>query len=469
MFQIVKSSPKPLGDQLVDEMSRLIETGRLSEGSRLPSVRDLARRAGVSPYTVTTTFERLQALGLIEPRRGSGHFVARRRKPPVTAAVELGPPPNPDPAVGFALTAFASSDGVVPAGSGVLPSGWFEEAIPAATYAKVRRAAAAAVTAPPQGDPSLRELLVERLHRRAVPATAANIVVTMGATHGFELLARSLLAPGDTVFVDDPGYFVLPTQLKAHRLNVVPVPKCADGTDLASLEELARQHRPRMFFTQTLLHNPTGLSSSAANCHGILKLADKFDFLVAEDHIFSDLGASTLVSLAQIDELRRVFYVGSFTKVLCPGVRIGFLAAPAAYVPGIVEQKVLTVLCGSALDECLLREVLAGGKYRKHLERLRDRLAKARGRSADVLRGAGLAIDSAPSDGWFLWARLPESVEATQLVAKARKGGILLAHGSLFSLTGGSQSYLRFNAAYADDPRLLQFLEEHCGVECLTT
>lgn len=429
----------------------------------MPSVRELARRAGVSPYTVTTTFERLQALGLIEPRRGSGHFVARRRKPPTTAAVELGPPPHPDPAVGFALTTLAPSHGVVPAGSGVLPSGWFEEAIPSATYAKVRRAAAAAVTAPPQGDPALRELLVERLHRRAVPATAANIVVTMGATHGFELLVRSLLTPGNTVFVDDPGYFVLPTQLKAHRLNVIPIPKSAEGTDLAALEELAQQHRPRIFFTQTLLHNPTGLSASAANCHGILELADKFDFLLAEDHSYSELGARHLVSLAQIDELRRVFYVGSFTKVLSPGVRIGFVAAPATYVPGLVEQKVLTVLCGSALDECLLREVLAGGKYRKHLERLRDRLARSRALSAELLRGVGLAIDSAPSDGWFLWARLPESLEATQVVAKARNAGILLAHGSLFSLTGGSQSHLRFNAAYASDPRLLQFLGQHCS------
>src|SRR5579872_3058696 len=102
-------------------MSQLIETGTLSEGSRLPSVRDLARRAGVSAYTVTTTFERLHARGLIEPRRGSGHFVARRRKPLTTAPVELGPPPNPDPAVGFTLSSFAPHEVVVPAGSGVLP------------------------------------------------------------------------------------------------------------------------------------------------------------------------------------------------------------------------------------------------------------------------------------------------------------------------------------------------------------
>lgn len=465
MFQIVKSSPKPLGDQLVEEMSRLIETGRLSEGSRLPSVRELARRAGVSPYTVMATFERLHARGLIEPRRGSGHFVARRRKPLTTAVVELGPPPNPDPAVSFALTAFAPHEVVVPAGSGVLPSSWFEEAIPAAIYAKVRRDAAAAAPGPPQGDAALRELIVERLHTRGVPASSAHIVVTMGATHAFELLARSLLSPGDTVFVDDPGYFVLLTQLKAHRVNLVPVPKCAEGTDLAALEELAQRHPPRLFFTQTLLHNPTGLSASVANCYGILKLAEKHDFLIAEDHVYSDLGAAHLVSLAQLDELQRVFYVGSFTKVLCPGVRIGFLAAPMTHVPALVEQKVLTALYGSAFDECFLREVLASGKYRKHLERLRDRLAKSRALTSVLLRGAGMTIDAAPSDGWFLWAAVPECVDAMQLVAQARSAGILLAHGSLFSLSARSRQYLRFNTAYAGDPMLLQFLAERCGLD----
>src|SRR6202051_844568 len=112
-----------------------------------------------------------------------------------------------------------------------------------------------------------------------------------------------------------------------------------------------------MFFTQTVLHNPTGNSATGANCHGILKLAEKYNFLVVEDHVYSDPATRPAVFRAQIDELKRVLYVGSFTKVLGPGMRIGFIAAPEALVPQLVDSKILSVLSGSSLDGFVLRGV----------------------------------------------------------------------------------------------------------------
>ncbi|HEY2590709.1 MAG TPA: PLP-dependent aminotransferase family protein, partial [Steroidobacteraceae bacterium] len=345
MFQIVRSSPKPLGDQLVEEVGRLIDSGRLTESSRLPSVRDLARRLGVSVYTVTTAFERLQARGLIESRPGSGHFVARRFVHEATPRVELGFPPTADPALRFARSTRDPSV-AVPAGAGLLPPQWLEDVISPSALSRFWRNGGIGVPAPTQGDPLLRDLLVERLRRAAVPAAPGGVLITFGASHAFDLIARRLLSPGDTVLVDDPGYFVLLTQLKAHRLNLVPVPKAAEGSDLGVLEDMARLHRPRMFFTQTLLHNPTGITASASNCHGILSIAERYDFLIVEDHVYTDFGSPHLVSLAQIDELRRVIYVGSFTKVLSPAIRLGFLAASNELVSPLADEKILTVLSG---------------------------------------------------------------------------------------------------------------------------
>lgn len=462
MFQVVKSSPKPLADQLVEEMSRLIESGRLAEGSRLPSVRQLARRAGVSSYTVTTSFERLYARGLIESRAGSGHYVARRPRPAPPPAVELGPPPHVNPALSFAGALLCQPGAVVPAGAGFLPPQWLEEAIPSAVFSRIRGSSAVTLPAPAQGDQQLRELLVERLRVQGVPATAANVLITVGASQAFDLLARTLLSPGDTVLVDDPGYFVLHSQLKAHHLNVVPVAKCAEGSDLERLEEAARLHRPRIFFTQTLLHNPTGITASAANCHGILKLAERYDFLLAEDHIYTDLGGGPLTSLAQIDELRRVVYIGSFSKVLCPGVRLGYLAATETLLSRLIEAKILAVLSTSRLDEFVVREALASGKYRRHVERLRERLAKARPLAVSALRATGVGIDNSSCEGYFLWGRLPQPVDWRRLDSAARAAGILLAPGPMFSLTGGAAQYLRINTAYAADPTWLRFLAEQC-------
>lgn len=205
MFQIVRSSPVPLADQLVESMSALIVDGRLAAGARLPSVRLMARRAGVSPFTVTTAFERLIARGLIFSRRGSGHFVASNRRTASVENVELGPPPQAEAAVHFTHSAFEGRHIVIAAGSGFLPSSWYDDAFSPAAVMKAARDSATSA-APPQGDGGLRELLAERLHASGVAVAARNIVVTAGASQAFDLIARRLLAPGETVLVKDPGY-----------------------------------------------------------------------------------------------------------------------------------------------------------------------------------------------------------------------------------------------------------------------
>jgi DNA-binding transcriptional MocR family regulator len=460
VFHVARNSSIPLGDQLVEEVTRLIDSGRLPEGSRLPSVRRLAQRADVSTYTVAQAFERLCAKGLIHARPGSGYFVARLRRLPVPARVELGAPQSVDPVLGFARNVLEQDNVVVPAGSGFLPSAWLAEALPPSTFSRLGKSGAATESAPVQGDLALRVLLAERLRTASIPVAPGNLMLTFGASHAFDLIATALLSPSDAVLVDDPGYFVLPAQLKAHGLRVIPVPRLAEGSDLGVLDAAAKLHRPRMFFTQTLLHNPTGTSSSAANCHGILKIAERYDFLVTEDHIYSDLASPTWVSLAQIDELQRVIYVGSFNKILGPGLRIGYIAAQNALLPPFIEAKIRNVLTGSALCEGALREVLVSGKYRRHLQRLRDCIAKARAASAFQLGKTGLTLESASGEGMFLWAQVPAGIDPDRLVLDAQSKGILLAKGSLFSPTAQSRNCIRFNVAYGTDPLLIRFLSD---------
>jgi DNA-binding transcriptional MocR family regulator len=458
VFQLIKGSATPLGDQLFEQLSGLIESGQLPTGARLPSVRKLAGRAGVSPYTVTIAFERLLARGLVEARPGSGHFVAGRRLTTVSAAVELGPPPNTESALGLARSMIDQRNIRVPAGSGMLPPAWFNEVIPGAILSRARSRGALRLPSPAEGDSTLRELVVERLRFHGVPAVASQILMTAGASQAIDLIARTMLCPGDTVLVDDPCYFVLLTRLQAAHVRLIPVPKVAGGSDLQILEAAARMHRPRMFFTQTVLHNPTGITSSVSNVHGVLRLAEKYNFVVVEDHVYSDFGPPQL-SLAQLDELRRVIYIGSFSKVLCPGMRIGFLAAPGACLGQLIDAKVLSVLRGSALDEQVLREVLASGKYRKHLQKLRERVARASHSAQRALNEVGLQVNDVSADSPFIWARAPASIDVRHLAAEAREQGILLAPGSLFSLTAASDTCLRFNVAYSDDARLTTFLE----------
>src|SRR5450432_1798569 len=375
MFELSRESSVPLVEQICERLSQLVRDGQLSAGTRLPSIRRLAKQIGASPFTVVDAYERLVARGLIESRAGRGFFVTARRLSAPLTAVEALPDPATD-AMGLARMTLSQCADLIPAGSGFLPENWLLEAslhTELTRLAKNRRAQLW-LPCPPEGMGELREHIAARLVHGGIAASAANIVTTYGASQAFDLLARIMFAPGDAVLVEDPGYFVLFEQLRAHHVRLIPVPRNANGPDLAALEAACRAHRPRAFFMQTLLHNPTGTSADPAHCHRILSLAEQYGFAIVEDDVYGDLHEGPAVRLAQIDGLRHVIYVGSFTKLIGPALRVGFIAADPALIARVVERKVLSVLTGSALLEGFVSEVLDSGRYRKHVETLRARL-----------------------------------------------------------------------------------------------
>jgi len=461
MFELSRDSHQPLVDQICERVTQLVRQGQLSGGTRLPSIRKLARQVSASPFTVVDAYDRLVARGVIESRAGRGFFVAQRRLSAPLVAVEALESCGSD-ALALVQLCMTQSAEIVAAGAGFLPDNWLLEASPAAVLTRLARSRRAQpwLPCPAQGLAELREQIATHLVQHGVAAAAANIVTTYGASHAFDLLARILLTPGDAVLVEDPGYFVLFEQLRAHHVRLVPVPRHADGPDLAALEEACRAHRPRAFFLQTLVHNPTGSSADPAHCHRILSLAEKFGLAVVEDDVYGDLYEGSAVRLAQIDGLRHVIYVGSYTKLIGPSLRVGFVAADAALISQLVERKVLSVLSGSTLLECFVSEVLGNGRYKRHVERMRARLARMRRDARLALESAGIQFDAAHGEGMFLWGRVPEGTPVDELVQRARERSILLARGALFSPGQGSVPCLRFNVAHSNSPRLVEFLRE---------
>ncbi len=458
MLDLVRSSRIPLTDQIVDGLTAMIQQRQLAEGTRLPSVRRLSRELGVSAFTIVTAYDRLAAAGAIEPKAGTGFFVARRAADPGLARIEA-PPETPDTALSLARAALDLAPIAVPAGAGYLPPEWMADGLPASVVTKVaRREGGLLSPCPAPGLPALREQLVQRLQQNGIPAKIGNVVVTLGATQAFDVIIRSLLAPGDAVVVEDPGYFVLFAQLARAGLKLLAVPRDADGPDMDVLEELCRLHRPRAIFVQTLLHNPTGTTISPAKCHRLLTLAEKHDALIVEDDAYGDLAEAGAIRLAQIDGLERVLHVGSFTKTLSPGFRVGFVAAPAALVPRLIEEKLLSVLSAPSLPEAVVAEVLATGRFRRHIAQLRRRLARAHAQARKALAASGILIDSDRSEGLFLWARVPELVDVDRMVRRGQEAGILLAKGALFSPSGRHSQHLRFNTFHASNPTLGRFL-----------
>ncbi len=464
MFELTRNSTVPLVDQIAERLTGLIEHGQLPPGSRLPSIRKLAKLTGASAFTVVDAYDRLVARGVIESRAGRGFFVCARRLVTPLLAIESTADPGTD-ALALARLSLTHSTDFVAAGSGFLPENWLMEAVPGAVLTRMSRGRRpqAWLQCPPQGLTELREQIAARLVQQGVSAGPANIVTTFGASQAFDLLGRILLSPGDAVLVEDPGYFVLFEQLRAHHVNLVPIPRTTTGPDVEALESACRTHRPRAFFTQTLLHNPTGSNTDAAQCHRVLSLAEQFHFAIIEDDVYGDLHAGPAVRLAQIDGLRHVIHVGSFTKLIGPALRVGFVAADPGVIARIVERKVLSVLSGSALLEAFVSEVLDSGRYRKHVETVRARLSRMRRDARQALERTGITFTGADGEGIFLWGHVPERTNVDELVREARGHSILLAKGSLFSPSRGCGQWLRFNVAHSTAPALIRFLGEELG------
>ncbi len=461
MFELSRTSTVPLVDQIVERVTKLARHGQLPEGARIPSIRKLAKLVGASPFTVVDAYDRLVARGIIESRAGRGFFVTRRKTAPALPVIEASSDPGAD-AIALAHAALASPSEIIAAGSGFLPTPWYAEAIPANVLARLthQRRPQAWMPCPPQGLGELREQLCTRLMQRGIACGPANLLTTFGASQAFDLLARILFAPGDTVLVEDPGYFVLFEQLRAHHVKLVPIPRNSNGPDIDALEAACRTHRPRAFFVQTLLHNPSGTNTEPAICHRILSLAEIYGLAIVEDDVYGDLYDGPAVRLAQIDGLRHVIYIGSFTKLIGPTLRLGFVAADSRVIAQLVERKILSVLSGSALLESILSEALDSGRVMRHAQVVRERLACMRRDAQTALESAGIRFDSAAGDGIFLWGRVQDGVDVDALVRSARDKSILLANGALFSPTRAGNGRIRFNAAYSAAPELTKFLAD---------
>ncbi len=448
----------PLIDQIVRALQRLMEDRALRVGARLPSIRAFAHDHHVSRFTVVQAYDRLVAMGYLQSRLGSGFYVAARPSAPVSE-VAWQPDQSIDVVWLLRTTLTERSTKPIP-GAWWLPASWMEVTGLRKSLRHLSSKQGEFLTAygTPGGYLPLRELLCSRLTRLGVPAEPGQIVLTSGVTHATDLITRFFIRAGDAVLVDDPGFFILFGGLKSFGAKLVGVPWNRDGPDTETMESLIREHQPRLFFTNTILHNPTGSSISQAVAHRILQLAEKYDMMVVEDDIYGDFHPGNPTRLATLDQLKRVIYVSSFSKSVSAGLRVGYLACQKELATQLCDVKLLTSLTTSEINERLIYQLLAEGHYRKHMDKLRTRLQGARQKTITRLEALGYTVHAEPEGGMFLWAR-PQTQDSAPLARLAAQQGIMLSPGYMFRPHQETSPWLRFNAAHSDDEAIYRFLE----------
>ncbi|MBP2561775.1 DNA-binding transcriptional MocR family regulator [Neorhizobium galegae] len=452
-----KGGGQRIGAVMGEIRSRIAGRG-LVPGARLPSVRAFAKAMHVSASTVVEAYERLTAEGLIRSRPGSGFYVSSPLAP--LSLSEIGP--KLDRAVDpFWVSRQALEDGdLLKPGCGWLPPSWMPEAAIRRALRSLSRSEDRVLSdyGTPLGSPQLRQLLSRRMGKHGIPAAPDQIILTESGTQAIDLLCRFLIEPGDAVLVDDPCYFNFHALLRAHRAKVVGVPMTPAGPDIEAFGKALEEHKPRLYITNSAIHNPTGATLSPVVAHRLLKLADRAGLTIIEDDIFADLEHEPSPRLAAFDGLDRVVQIGSFSKTLSASARCGFIAARREWIEGLVDLKIATSFAAGRLSSDLVLLLLTDGSYRKHLEELRVRLSRAMEATTGRLATLGITPWLQPRAGLFLWCRLPDGIEAADVARACLADNIVMAPGNAFSLSQNAGSFLRFNVAQSEDARIFQSL-----------
>ncbi|HTO99777.1 MAG TPA: PLP-dependent aminotransferase family protein [Anaerolineales bacterium] len=447
---LARDSSTPLYQQIRAYLRHGILSGSLAPDTRLPASRQLAQSLGVNRITVETAYAELEAEGLVFSRVGSGTYVL--------AAGDIAPLPKDVPGAPWPLW----QQGLEPAGprrASMSPTDMLKATghphpinfaggssdsrlFPAEEFRKVLQAVmrrdgiAALDYGEPEGHAPLRMTIAHVLASQGLQVQAQNILVTAGSQQAISLAAQLLLDPGDVVLVESPTYSGALDLFRAMGFQIVSIPVDRQGMQVEALEKLLQQHHPKLIYTIPNFHNPTGTCLAGARRHQLIILADRYNIPILEDDFVGDLRyeGRTQPALKALDPGGRVIYVSTFSKMLMPGLRVGFLVAEGPVYDGLVRLKQASDLATSTLVQRALEAYVTVGRYQAHLRRSSQQFHRRRDAMCAALQRympAGWQLDM-PQGGLFLWTRLPDGLTTDELLPVACEKGVNYAPGSSF-------------------------------------
>ncbi len=484
LLDLDRTREEPVYLQICTGLRELIESGALPAGSRLPPTRDVARDLGVNRSTVTAAYDALGALGYVEATVGRGTFV----RPEPTS-------PSPWLARHAGRPAVSAAPGSNSSGSDIPANGWLpsfsrgmeslarypsreklvidhpqpvdfaalfpdEDLFPVAIFRRLmadtlaRRGRELLQYAAPEGDPDLRAFIAGELGREDIAVGPDDIVIVNGAQQGIDLLLRVFVDPGDAVVVESPTYWSVLPALGLYRAEIIPVPMTPAGMDVEALAGVLAERRPKLIYTMPNFQNPTGVTMSLETRRTLVQLARQHSIPVVEDDYEKDLRflGEGVPSLKALDPSGMIMHLGTFSKGLFPGLRLGWIAAPPAVLSRLSLVKRYSDLHTNTLVQAVLAAFCREGHYARHLKKLHKIYRERRSCILDSLERhfPPEATWTRPEGGYALWVTLPPSLPILDLLAEARDEGVVFTPGYYFFDGAERQNGLRLSIARTD-------------------
>jgi len=314
----------------------------------------------------------------------------------------------------------------------------------------------------------LRQLLAQRTRSQGVPANEENIVITSGAMQAIDLIGRLFLEPGDAIVVESPSFLGALQAFRSYGVRMIPVPVDDQGMRLDSLSQVLETQRPKLIYCLPNFQNPTGVSLSLERREALVALAAEKEVLILEDDPYGELRYSghPLPSLLSLEARRhpensdhyttgRVIYVGSFSKILAPGLRVAWAVCPPELAHNLVMAKQSNDLHTSSLAQAVAYEFVQRGLLPAQIRRIRETYRRRRDAMLEALARYMPNVQvTRPDGGLFLWVTLPENVDALELLAQARTYQVAFVPGTPFFVDGSGRNTLRLSFATADPPTI---------------
>lgn len=429
---------------------------------RVPSVRKLAQLLDVSSFTISQAYEQLVATNVLIAKPSSGYYVRPQAmtSSPIESVVEK-------PVIDTRwLTQQVFSD--IPrhraSGVGVLPNDWVRNDKMEWAIRQVTQQADSFIYdyGVIQGYLPLRQQLAQHLDTLGMQTSAKTIITTAGVSQAVTVVSQLLLQPGDTVMVDAPGWFWLSSCLQQQGFTVVAVERDHLGPDIEHMQKLFASHHPKLYLTNSVLHNPTSYNLHPARAHQVLNLIHEHDAYIFEDDLYAAfVPGGQALRYASLDQFERVFYATGFSKSMASGWRVGMLVSPERFIDGVLRMKTLSNMTTPEFGERVIHKLWTQGEYRRQLNKVQQHLYSAHQTLREALPNIGIDYPQHTQPGMFVWADTGQ--DTGQLALDAYQDGWLVAPGQLFYPDARASTHLRLNVGTTSSEFLAwlgKYLEE---------
>lgn len=478
LLHLDKKSDIPLFRQVFEQLKNMIDNNIISPGEKLPPTRILANQHDVDRSTIYKAYQELWALGYIESRSGSYSYIRQRRdinnpkinlpENPIKWSENINPfaeqlhkfyggfnYPFSDVNDGFEGIDF----GRLHPDSRIYPVNEFKKSL-----SKIINEKGAEILdyADSFGYLPLRSYITGRLRQHGISVNTDEILITSGTQNAIDLLLKLFVKPGARIFVESPTYGMVIPALRFYNFEIIAIPMTDEGADLQVIEKEFNKGLPAFFYTMPNFHNPTGITSTQEHREKLITLCEKYKVPIVEDAFEEEMKYFGKVALPikSMDVNNIIIYLGSFSKILFPGIRIGWVVADKECISRLATLKRFSDICSSLPEQAALADFCGQGYYELHIKKIhkiyRKRMLLAVQQLIENIKNPNVSWIE-PNGGFTIWMSLKNTnLEYKEINSIFRKHKIRLGVGEDFFPIAEDSKYFRLAIASLDENEIVE-------------